>query len=144
MGSTIAFARRAALPPSCELMAKGALALLVFAGLGAGSSLAAGDVTKGKDAFIRQCAICHTAAKGEPNRLGPNLFGIIGRKAASTPDFEYSRAFKTTANWVGIEDLVGGWISNPALMIPGTAMGVFQGVSEKDRDDIVAYLAAQK
>jgi cytochrome c len=143
MASTLA--RRATmLPRSCGQMRRSVLALLVFAGLGAESSQAAGDVTKGKAAFIRQCAICHTVGKGEPNRVGPNLFGIIGRKAASTPDFEYSRAFKTTANWVWIEDLVGGWISNPALMVPGTAMGAFQGVSERDREDIVAYLAAQK
>ncbi len=119
-------------------------ALLAFLWLGTGASLAAGDPVKGKAAFIRQCAICHTVEKDGPNRLGPNLFGIIGRKAGAAPGFQYSRAFKATANWNWIEDLVGGWISAPAVMIPGTAMGVFQGVSDKDRDDIVGYLAAQR
>jgi cytochrome c len=134
----------AAFPRAWGREAAMAAALAAFTCLGAGTSLAAGDTAKGKAAFIRQCAICHTVDKGGENRLGPNLFGIIGRKAASVPEFDYTRAFKNTANWVWIEDLVGGWISNPGLMVPGTAMGVFQGVSEKDRDDIVAYLGAQK
>ncbi len=118
--------------------------LSAFACLSAGKSLAAGDVVKGKAAFIRQCAICHTIDKGGSNRLGPNLFGIAGRKAGTAPDFEYSRAFKATAAFDWTEGLLGPWISLPSVMVPGTTMGVFQGVAERDRDDIVAYLAAQK
>jgi cytochrome c len=140
MAFKVAAARGAVSPGPLRMT----MALLALTGLGGGIAEAAGDVAKGKAAFIRQCAICHTVEKNGPNRVGPNLFGIIGRKAASEPDFEYTRAFKTAATWVWIEDLVGGWISNPGLMVPGTAMRAFQGVSEHDRDDIVAYLAAQK
>ena len=118
--------------------------LSAFACLGAGKSQAAEDLVKGKAAFIRQCAICHTIDKGGPNRLGPNLFGIVGRKAGTAPDFEYSRAFKATAAFDWTEGLLGPWISLPSVMVPGTTMGVFQGVAERDRDNIVAYLAAQK
>ena len=111
--------------------------------LGAGSSHAQ-DAAKGKAAFVRQCAICHTIDKGGPNALGPNLFGIVGRKAATVPEYNYSRAFQTAANWVWDEGLLRPWISLPATMVPGNKMAVFQGVAERDRDDIVAYLAAQK
>jgi len=65
-------------------------------------------------------------------------------KAGTVKDFDYSRAFKTTASWDWSEDLVAGWIAAPGLMVPGTAMGVFQGVAQSDRDDIVAYLATQQ
>jgi cytochrome c len=112
-------------------------------GLGASASLAAGDAERGKAAFVRQCAICHTVEKDGPNRFGPNLFGILGRKAGTVRGFTYSRTFKAGADWSWNEDLVAGWIGAPGMMVPGTAMGVFQGVAQSDRDDIVAYLAAQ-
>jgi cytochrome c len=112
--------------------------------LAAGASRAAGDVDKGKAAFVRQCAVCHTIDKGDPNRYGPNLAGIVGKKAASAPDFDYSRAFKNSAKWEWTEDALGSWIMFPGTMVPGTAMAIFQGVAEKDRDDIVAYLASKK
>jgi cytochrome c len=112
--------------------------------LGAGASRAAGDADKGKAAFTRQCAICHTIEKGDPNRLGPNLSGIVGKKAGSVEGFDYSRPFKAAAKWDWNEDALGSWIMFPGVMVPGTAMAIFQGVAEKDRDDIVAYLASKK
>jgi cytochrome c len=122
-------------------------ATAAFAGLlilGATAAFAAGDAAKGKAAFVRQCAICHTVERDGPNRFGPNLFGILGRKAGSVPGFNYSRAFKAAADWTWNEDLVAGWIGAPGIMVRGTAMGVFQGVAQGDRDDIVAYLATQR
>jgi cytochrome c len=112
--------------------------------LGAGTSRAAGDAAKGKAAFIKQCVICHTIEKGDPNRYGPNLSGIVGSKAAAVPGFDYSRAFRNAAKWEWTEDALASWIMFPGTMVPGTAMGIFQGVAERDRDDIVAYLASKK
>jgi cytochrome c len=121
-----------------------ATALVALAWLGAGEGRAAGDAAKGKSAFLRQCAICHTVEEGGPNRFGPNLFGILHRKAGTVADFSYSRAFKAAASWDWNEDLVAGWIAAPGVMVPGTAMGVFQGVAQSDRDDIVAYLKTRQ
>jgi cytochrome c len=120
-----------------------AAAVIAGAGLAAPASQAA-DIAKGEAAFVRQCAICHTIDKGGENRLGPNLFGIVGRRAGTVPNFRYTNAFRTTATFEWTEGLLGPWISLPATMVPGTAMGVFPGVSDRDKDDIVAYLAAQK
>jgi cytochrome c len=120
--------------------ALGAFALTCFAS----AAQADGDAAKGKAAFVRQCAICHTSEKGDDNRFGPNLFGIVGRKAGTVPGFTYTNAFKTRANWEWTEDAVGGWMMFPSTMVPGTAMGVFQGIAEKDRDDLVTYLATLK
>jgi cytochrome c len=119
-----------------------ALALLT-ACLGGGTGQAA-DIAKGEAGFVRQCAICHTIDKGGENRLGPNLFGIVGKRAGAAPDFKYTNAFRNTATFEWNEGLLGPWIALPAVMIPGTAMGVFPGVSDRDKDDIVAYVAAQK
>ena len=120
------------------------VALLAGAGVGAGAAQADGDVVKGKAAFERQCAICHTADKDGPNRFGPNLFGILGKKAGTVPGYTYTNAFKTRANWEWTEDGIGGWMMFPSTMVPGTAMGVFQGIAERDRDDLVAYVATLK
>ena len=125
-----------------RLAVAGAAAVAVC--VGAGTSRADGDAAKGKVAFTKQCAICHTIEKGDPNRFGPNLSGIVGAKAASVQGFDYSRAFKNAAKWEWTEDALGSWIMFPGTMVPGTAMGIFQGVAERDRDDIVAYLASKK
>jgi len=119
-------------------------ALVALAFCWADPSRAAGDAAKGRSAFVRQCALCHTVEQGGPNRFGPNLFGVLHRKAGTVMGFNYSRAFKAAASWDWNEDLVAGWIGAPGVMVPGTAMGVFQGVAQSDRDDIVAYLATQQ
>jgi cytochrome c len=126
------------------LMRVAFLILPILFCLAPGPARAAGDAVKGKAAFARQCAICHTVDEGGPNRFGPNLFGILHRKAGTVPGFDYSRAFKAAATWDWNADLVAGWIGAPGAMVPGTAMAVFQGVAQSDRDDIVAYLATRQ
>ena len=126
--------------PALPLASVIALACMSF---GPTASYAA-DVPKGEAAFVRQCAICHTIDKGGEHRLGPNLFGIVGRRAGTAEGFKYTNAFRTTATFEWTEGLLGPWIALPSVMVPGTAMGTFPGVSDRDKDDIVAYLAAQK
>jgi cytochrome c len=121
-----------------------AVAVIISVCFGADLGHAAGDAAKGECAFEQQCAICHTVDSGGPNGFGPNLFGILHRKAGTVAGFTYTRAFKTTATWDWNADLVAGWIAAPGQMVPGTAMGVFQGVAQRDRDDIVAYLATRQ
>jgi cytochrome c len=116
------------------------LAIVIFSA----SAGQAADISKGEAAFVRQCAICHTIDKGGENRIGPNLSGILGRRAGTAPGFKYTNAFRTIATFEWTEGLLGSWIALPSVMIPGTAMGAFPGVSDRDKDDIVAYLAAQK
>lgn len=108
------------------------------------SPVHASDIAAGQAAFVRQCALCHTIDKGGPNRFGPNLFGIVGRKAGTVPGFHYSSAFKTVASWDWNETTLGGWISSPRAMVPESPMDIFQGVADRDRDNIVAYLASLK
>ncbi len=111
---------------------------------GAGFCFAAGDPAKGAAIFERECALCHTIGKGEPNRFGPNLFGIIERKAAAAPGYDYSPEFITMAIWTWSPDAIASFIAAPGLTIPGNRMSVFPGVPDAEIDDLIAYLAAQK
>jgi cytochrome c len=127
---------------AATVLAASSAAFLIIA-LGITAACAA-DAAKGQADFVRECALCHTIGKDEPNRYGPNLFGIVGRQAASVSGYRYSPAFRSSANWVWKEDVLGAWLSSPATMVPASRMSVFEGVADRDKDDIVAYLAAQK
>lgn len=93
---------------------------------------------------MRQCALCHTIDRGRANGFGPNLFGIADRKAASFPGYNYSPEFIKMATWTWSPDGIRSFIAAPGTTIPGNKMGVFQGVADKDLDDIIAYLARQE
>lgn len=111
---------------------------------GAASGDVTGDVPKGEVAIVRQCALCHTINKNGPNGFGPNLFGVVDRKAATARGYDYSPAFKSLANWTWSPDGIASFIVAPAATIPGNRMGVFQGVSDADLDNVIAYLATQR
>ena len=111
---------------------------------GPGFAFAAGDPAHGAAIFVRECALCHTIGKGEPNRFGPNLFGIAERKAATAPGYDYSPEFITMATWTWSPDAIASFVAAPALTIPGNRMSVFPGVADSELDDLIAYLASQK
>ncbi len=119
-------------------------AILVAAAvaLAASPALGAGDAVNGKTVFGR-CAICHTTTKGGPNGLGPDLFGVAGRKAASLPSFMYSGALKASGiTWT--DDKLAAWISGPSRVVPGTKMA-FGGISNTGQvADVIAYLHTLK
>jgi cytochrome c len=123
------------------IVRKFVLGAVAFA-LCASTALAAGDAKKGQDDFAR-CAICHTATKGGGNGVGPNLFGVVGRKAASMPNFYYSQALKSSGiTWT--PDKLDAWIKSPATLVPGNRM-TFSGLDNaQQRADLVAYLATLK
>jgi cytochrome c len=99
---------------------------------------AAGDAKRGEAVFGR-CAQCHSAEKDGGNGLGPNLFGVTGRKAASLPNFYYSPALKN-AHITWSDDKLRQWVANPQKLIPGTRM-VFAGLkTPQEADDLLAYL----
>lgn len=106
------------------------------------TSAAAGDAASGKTVFSR-CAICHSVQKGGANGLGPNLFGVVGRKAASLSNFAYSPALKKSGlTWT--PDKLKIWVTSPAKMVPGTKMAFAGITNSKQADDVVAYLATLK
>ena len=103
-----------------------------------GTVLASADVAAGKT-LSTKCEQCHDLTKGGPNKIGPNLFGVVDRPRASHPGFAYSGAMKgKPGNWT--YDELFKFIKAPGVDIPGTKMS-FAGVrSEKDRINLIAYL----
>jgi cytochrome c len=106
--------------------------------------LAQGDATKGKASYSK-CAICHQVGAGAKTQVGPELNGIIGRKAASVADYAmYSAGMKKLAEegFVWNEQNLDKWIANPKAMLPDSPMALaFQGVPDAgERTDIIAYL----
>jgi len=92
--------------------------------------------------IAERCAACHDWTKGGPNKIGPNLFGVVGRPRASHPGFDYSPAMKAKGgNW-SYADLFQ-FLKQPQVFIPGTKM-TFGGLPRpQDRLDVIAFLRMQ-
>jgi cytochrome c len=88
--------------------------------------------------IFKKCASCHTIGRGEAAKVGPNLFGVVGRKKAST-SFNYSEAMKTKGGAWDMES-ISQFITKPKDFVPGTKMA-FPGLKKpQDRADVILYL----
>lgn len=118
-------------------VATGAVALAAFGAVLAPSFAQ----TSGAPAAFAACRACHTTNKGGKNGLGPNLYGIIGKPAASVPGVSYSAALKgSKLKWD--EKTLDAFLANPSKKVPGTRMPIGTPDPTK-RAAIIAYLKAE-
>ena len=113
----------------------------VIAGLllaGSATGALAADPAAGEKIFKSQCGICHAVVAGE-NRIGPTLFGVVGRRAGSVPGFNYTADHKKLGiAWDAAT--LDKYLANPRAMVPDTSM-VYAGLKDDaERADLVAYL----
>jgi cytochrome c len=101
--------------------------------------LAKANVDKGKST-AKQCQACHTFEKGGPNRVGPNLYGIVGdERGKDRGGFNFSAAMKSKGGKWTFDEL-NKFLAGPREYIPGTAM-TFAGIkNDQQRADVIAFL----
>jgi cytochrome c len=99
----------------------------------------AGDPARGAAVFNDRCADCHTLGASSQ---GPDLVGVVGRRAASLPGYPYSAALKASGlTWTPAN--LDQFLQGPRQLVPGTAMDVMVP-SQDERRVVIAYLAAAK
>lgn len=106
-----------------------------------GTVLPTADAKAGEQ-VAQRCAQCHDWSKGGPDKIGPNLWGVVGRPRASKAGFSYSSAMSANHDpWTF--DKLFVYLKSPASMVPGTKM-TFAGLrSAQDRINLLAYLRTQ-
>jgi cytochrome c len=112
--------------------------MVLVASAGQAQSAPTAALGRGKLLFLR-CASCHNISDQASPKIGPNLKGVVGRKAGGLPGYAYSTAMKGQS-FVWDEAALDRWLTNPSDVVPGTAMA-FAGLPNKaDRDAVIAYL----
>lgn len=99
------------------------------------------DAAAGQRVF-NQCRACHTVEQGGRNGVGPNLHGIIGRKAGAIEGFRYSAALRAKAEGglVWDEATLRAYIANPKEVVPVGSMSFVGLRNEQQLNDLLAYL----
>jgi cytochrome c len=107
------------------------------------NSAYAGDAEKGKKVF-NKCKACHGIDEGGKNKLGPNLWNIVGAPIAAVEGYKYSKALVAYAEEAGNwnEENLDAWLKKPKDLVRKTKM-IFPGLKkEADRANLIAYLKA--
>ena len=100
--------------------------------------MALGDLAIGEKVF-KKCAACHVIEKGGANKIGPALYGVLGRKVAAIDDYKYSQALVDHGKEWTFEEM-NGYLKKPQSWIKGTKMS-FAGLrKEKDRASVILFL----
>lgn len=123
-------------------IAAAALAVASVAAATIAVAAPAGNVAAGKKVFDNQCSLCHTLVNGQSS-MGPELNGVVGRKAASVAGFTYSRQLKAKSSVVWTAATLDQYLQDPQKFAPGSSMPI-NLPGAKDRADVIAFLATTK
>ena len=99
---------------------------------------ASASISEGKKVF-KKCAACHSITQGGGNKIGPALWGVLGRKAGSVSDYKYSKAMVTYAKPWSFEEM-DGFLAKPKEWIKGTKMSFAGLKNSKERAALILYM----
>ena len=100
--------------------------------------LSLGTLEHGQKVF-KKCSACHVVAKGGKNKIGPVLYGVLGRKSAAISDYKYSKALIAHGKVWSYEEM-NAYLLKPAAHVKGTKMAFAGLKSEKDRASVILYM----
>ena len=100
--------------------------------------LSLGSVEHGQTVF-KKCSACHVVAKGGKNKIGPVLYGVLGRKSGAISDYKYSKALIAHGKVWSYEEM-NGYLLKPTAHIKGTKMAFAGLKKEKDRASVILYM----
>jgi cytochrome c len=106
------------------------------------AAVAAGNPANGAKLYL-QCRACHTVGAADKSGVGPNLYGVVGAKAASKPGYSYSPAL-SKKGIVWTPATLDAFLTKPMAYVPGTKMAFGGVVKPEARADIIAFLATLK
>ena len=117
------------------------LGLVLAAGLLAGMAApAAADAADGAKLFKKKCTTCHRLDETGKKKVGPNLWGVVGRPIASAPGFRYSTGLSNQKGKTWTEENLDAWLTKPRAFAKGTRMA-FPGFKKAEqRAAVIAYL----
>ena len=96
------------------------------------------NATEGAKIF-KKCAACHSISQGGGNKIGPALWGVLGRQAGSDSDYKYSKAMAAHGKVWSFEEM-NGFLLKPKDWIKGTKMSFAGLKNEKDRAAVILYM----
>ena len=108
-----------------------------------GPLLAKADPKRGEQ-VAKVCQTCHTFNKGEPNKIGPNLWDVTEEQIASVPGYQFSAALEKDKNEKWDPEKLNQWLANPQSFAKGTKMTFAGFPKAQDRADVIAYLNTLK
>ena len=128
--------------PRCGML-QSVLALPILLMLVSGPVRADGDPALGKVQFA-QCSSCHSISADEADHVGPNLFRVYGKAAATNrPGFAYSDVLKHSGlTWN--DETLDSWLKKPMAKVPGTKMAFLGIANDEIRQNIIAYLKTER
>ena len=119
-----------------------ALTSLIAAPAFADDDHGACNVDHGKEVFTKLCSACHVIEKGAKNTIGPNLYGVYGQHVGRVQGYKFSEAL-LSADVKLTKEALNEWLTRPRDFIPKTKMP-FAGIpKQKDRTDVICYLATK-